>query len=387
MTHMTSQFSRRQLLRALGASAALIGLAPLGGTAWARADDVLDFRKGAAPLLLHFNENSLGMSPKAIAVAQGAVKNAPNRYADSKIAELRSMIARSHGVPEAQVMLGNGSTEVIRAVVTAAAQVNAVVIEPDPTFGDVRRYARAEGMEVITVPVGAGFETDIAAMRARAATVSGPVLINICNPNNPTGTIIDPAALTAWLDAAPDNHLFLIDEAYFDYAKDSAGYMSLTADVAAGRENVVVARTFSKVYGMAGMRIGYGIAAPKTAARLSPFSSTYNMNIGGVSAAITSLKDEAFYEKSLASNARAKGILLDALAELDLAHIPSHTNFVLHRIGSDLDPYKTRMKANGILVGRRMTAEDGWNRISIGTPDEMTEFVRTLMAFRDRGWV
>ncbi len=379
--------SRRKLLGGIGAGALLAGLASPALAFRALEGDTLPFRRDAPQLMLHYNENSLGMSPLATESARLAVKNKANRYADDAIAELRSMIAADHGVPTDQVMLGNGSTGVIRAVVTAAAQVNAAVIEPDPTFGDVQRYAKAEGMAVVTVPVGKGFVTDINAMRAKAEATPGPLLINICNPNNPTGTIVDQAALRDWITSAPPTHLFLIDEAYYDYAVNSDGYASLAADVAAGRENIVVARTFSKIYGMAGMRVGYGIAAPETAKRINPFAATYNLSAAGVAAAITSLKDKTYYGKSLASNARGKAILIDALDRLDLGYIPSHTNFLLHRIGSDLASYQRRMKENNILVGRRMTSEDGWNRLSIGTPAEMTEFVRTLDAFRNRGWV
>jgi len=379
--------SRRRLLGGIGAGAVIAGFGGLSSTLTALEGETLPFRQNVDELLLHFNENSLGMSPRATESARLAVKNAANRYADDAIGELRSMIARDHGVRVDQVTLGNGSTEVIRAVVTAAAQDNATVIEPVPTFGALQRYAKAEGMAVVTVPVGNGFITDINDLRAKAEATPGPLLINICNPNNPTGTIVDGTALRDWISSAPPHHMFLIDEAYFDYAKDSDGYTSFAADVAAGRENVVVARTFSKIYGMAGMRVGYGISAPETANRINAFAANYNLSAAGIAAAVTSMKDEAYYAKSLASNAAGKSILIDALIRLDLNYIPSHTNFLLHRIGSDLASYQRRMKANNIRVGRRMTDEDGWCRLSIGTPTEMTEFVRTLNTFRDKGWV
>lgn len=379
--------SRRKLLGGIGAGAVVAGLGGLALPLSAFEGDTLPFRRGADELLLHFNENSLGMSPLATESARLAVRNKANRYADDAANELRSMIAQNHGVPVEQVTLGNGSTEVIRAVVTAAAQNNATVIEPTPTFGALQGYAKAEGMAVVSVPVGGGFETDIAALRAVAEATAGPLLINICNPNNPTGTIVDQAALKDWVESAPADHLFLIDEAYYDYAKDSDGYASYAADVAAGRENIVVARTFSKIYGMAGMRVGYGISAPQTAKRINAFAANYNLSAAGVAAAITSLGDETYYAKSLASNAAGKAILIDALNQLKLDYVPSHTNFLLHRIGGDLASYQRRMKANNIRVGRRMTVEDGWCRLSIGTPTEMQAFARTLKAFRSNGWV
>jgi histidinol-phosphate aminotransferase len=280
---------------------------------------------------------------------------------------------------------------VIQAVVTMAEGLGAKVIEPTPTFGDVRRYSQAEDLEVIRVPVGKGFETDIAALRAMAEKNSGKtggaLLINLCNPNNPTGTIVDNAALIEWIDDAPQNHIFLIDEAYYEYAQSNPAYQSVLPLIKAGRENVILTRTFSKIYGMAGMRVGYGIAAKETAKETRQFAAGYNLSAPGTAAALTSLADTEFFAKSLKSNQTAKSTLLSALDELGLEHIESNTNFVLHRIDSDLADYAARMRANGITVGRRMTKEDGWNRVSIGTPEEMQVFVQTLKEFRKRAWV
>ena len=246
-------------------------------------------------------------------------------------------------------------------------------------------------MEVIRVPVGKGFETDIAALRAAAdkeqAKTGGALLINICNPNNPTGTIVDNAALKEWIDEAPQNHIFLIDEAYYEYAQLNPAYQSVLPLIQSGRENVILTRTFSKIYGMAGMRVGYGIAAKETARETRQFAAGYNLSAPGTAAALASLADEEFFKASMSSNQSAKSMLLSALDELGLEHIESNTNFVLHRIDSDLADYAARMSANGITVGRRMTREDGWNRLSIGTPEEMREFVQTLKEFRQRGWV
>lgn len=370
----------------LTSSALVVGAGGMFMPAFAQ-NDVLDFRRGADPLLLHFNENSLGMSPKAIKAVQNVAVNGANRYPDKYVADLRETLGARHGVPTQQVILGNGSTEVIQAIVTVAARMGATVIEPSPTFGDVRRYAKAEAMPVVTVPVGGDFVTDINAMRAKATEVGGPLLINICNPNNPTGTIVDSSALFNWVNEAPDNHLFLLDEAYVDYAEQNPAFKSGLELVQAGRENVVVTRTFSKVYGMAGMRIGYGLAAPETAKSVRRFSANFNLSATGSAAALASLDDEAYRVMSVASNARARATLLETLGELGLPHIESNTNFVLHRINSNVKPYQDRMMANGVRVGRRMTDEDGWNRISVGTPDEMIEFARVLRAFRERDWV
>ncbi|MFT4937336.1 MAG: histidinol-phosphate aminotransferase [Paraglaciecola sp.] len=386
MSAYNYQASRRNFIQQFGAGALLLG----GGvfsSAFAQVNSQLEFRLNAKPLWLHFNENSLGMSPLALQAAQLAAQEKGNRYPFATVKLLRETLAERHGVDPEQIILGNGSTEVIQAIVTVAAREKATVLEPSPTFGDVRSYSQAEGLEVIQVPVGKGFITDISALKKRAEGISGPLLINICNPNNPSASIVDNNALVEWINNAPAQHMFLLDEAYVDYALSNPAYSSVLPLIKMGRENLIITRTFSKIYGMAGMRIGYGIAAPATAKRVRPFAAGFNLSATGIAAAMASLSDQAFYKQSLASNQAAKLLLVNTLDELGLEHVPSNTNFVLHRIGSSLKDYTGRMADNGIYVGRRMTTEDNWNRISIGTPPEMQAFAKTLKAFRQKGWV
>ncbi|MFT5135754.1 MAG: histidinol-phosphate aminotransferase [Arenicella sp.] len=379
--------SRRGFIRLCGSSAALFYSGMCSAKSAGLENKLLAFRVNAAPLLLNYNENSLGMSPSAVSAAMQATQNLGNRYPDDLVEQLRETLATLHDVSPKQIILGNGSTEVIQAVVTMAEGRAATVIEPTPTFGDVQRYSQAEDLEVVKVPVGKGFQTDIGALRKKAEEISGTVLINICNPNNPTGSIVDNKSLTDWIMDAPQNHIFLIDEAYYEYAASNPAYSSVLPLIKLGRENVILTRTFSKIYGMAGMRVGYGIAAQKTAEEVRQFAAGYNLSAPGSAAALASLVDTAFFKRSLESNQLAKLILLTALDELGLEYVQSHTNFVLHRINGNLEDYAARMAANGIKVGRRMTSEDGWNRLSVGTPDEMRVFVQTLKAFQEKAWL
>lgn len=336
---------------------------------------------------LHFNENSLGMSPKALAAAKDAIERYGNRYPDGAVDELKNEISKHLGLPAEQLILGNGSTEMLGAVVNYANTQNATVVEPNPTFGDLRSRAQALGMKVIRVEVDESFTTNIEAMKKQINTLKGNVLINLCNPNNPTGTIVNKNALYEWIMNSPARHMFLIDEAYHEYAVANTAYQSALSLIKQGRENVIVTRTFSKIYGLAGMRIGYATAAPETAKKIDALASSFNLSIAGATAAIASLKDQAFFEQSVASNQQAKTILTSTLNTLELPFIESNTNFVLHKINSDLASYSQHMKDNNILVGRRMTKQDGWNRVSIGKPDEMQQFVKTLQLFREKGWV
>lgn len=378
---------RRLLLKGLAAAGLGLVAAPVlslnsDDAAWQLLE-----RVGKPLLPLHFNENSLGMSPKAQAAAKEAVVKVGNRYPDAPVGRLREMLAARNNVTTEQILFGNGSSELLGAAVAYMAQKGATVVEPQPTFGGLRSYAKTFGLKVVSVPVGEDFVTDINALRAKAESVKGPVLVNICNPNNPTGAIVDDKLMSRWIEEAPDNLMFLIDEAYFEYADNQPGYQSALPHILRGKENILLTRTFSKIYGMAGMRIGYGIAAPKTAGALKNFSADWNINVAGIAAAIASLQDDAFFRFSLDSNKQAKQILVNTLDELQLPYVQGHSNFVLHKINSNLSEYNRRMLANNIKVGRPMTRQDDWNRLSIGTPEQMKEFVKVLKIFREKGWV
>lgn len=393
MQYKSQQASRRRFLRqfsyALTAMAGAYAL-PSGRVFAAEtsvADELLALRKDASPLALHFNENPLGMPTRAVEAAYYAANRFGHRYPDDAVRQFTAMLAKANTVTEEQLVLGNGSTEVLGAVVAYAKSINATIIEPTPTFGDVRNRAKTLGVKVVQVETDEDFQTDLDALKKKADSVAGPVVINLCNPNNPTGTIVESNALKEWIMNAADSCTFLIDEAYYEYALQTPGYHSVLPLILEGKENLILTRTFSKIYGMAGMRIGYGIAAPRTAQLLNQFATSYNLSITGIAAAMAALDDTTFYQSSIQSNNQGKQILTAALDELNLRYIPSHTNFVLHKINSDIVSYQRRMQVNAIKVGRRMTAQDGWNRVTIGTPDQMQAFVATLKAFREKGWV
>lgn len=385
--NIPNQISRRQFIQQLGLGAGCLALAANSPLVFANSSQILPFRQNAAPLLLHFNENSLGMSPKALSAATRAIELYGNRYPDASFDAFKNQLAAYHQVKPEQLIFGNGSTEVLQAIATYAARKNATMIEPKPTFGALRDYCKAENMNVIQVPVEQNFAMNIAAMKKQAMAQKGAVLINICNPNNPTGNIVDFQVLFDWINNAPGNHLFLLDEAYFAYAQNNPRYKSGLDLIMQGNDNVVISRTFSKVYGMAGMRIGYGIATTQTANKINPFAAGFNLSAAGIAAASASLDDRQFYTKSIEYNQLSKTLLINTLTELELEYVPSDTNFVLHRIGSPLADYAKHMRQNGIYVGRQMTDDNYWNRLSLGTPDEMANFTKTLFAFRKRGWV
>lgn len=335
------------------------------------------------PIRLASNENALGLSPAARQAVLGSLSEG-NRYPRQARQELIEAIAAAHRVPADHVALGAGSTELLQMAVHAM-PADAVIVVADPTYEDVPQYAAVAGRRVVKVPLQPDWSHDLDRMRAAAEAAPGEALVFICNPNNPTGTLTSCDALDAWIRAADARITFLVDEAYFEYAEDR-GYRSAQGWIAT-RPNVVVLRTFSKIHAMAGMRLGYLLAQPATARRLRAWACNNNANQLVLVAGRASLADTAFHERSLSTHRAARRILIECLDELGLEHLPSHTNFVMHRITGDLATYIARMRERGILVGRQFPPLTTWSRVTIGLPEEMTEFAAELRGFRARGSV
>jgi histidinol-phosphate aminotransferase len=214
----------------------------------------------------------------------------------------------------------------------------------------------------------------------------GPALVYLSNPSNPVGTLIRKAELARFVAELPQRVSLVLDEAYHEYAVGDPEYTSLLEQTS-DHPNVIVTRTFSKVHGMAGLRIGYGVAHATTAQRLRSCAIHHNANHLSVYAALASLGDGEHVARSLRANADTMAFVTSALDELDLAHLPSRTNFVTHQIRGDVSEYVARMRDERIWVGRPFPPLDGWNRLSIGSRADMEQFVDTLRLFRERGWV
>ncbi len=331
----------------------------------------------AKPLRLNSNENPLGLSPAARRAVSESLDNA-NRYPREGRERLIDAIAAHHRVPRESVVLGHGSTEVLQMAVQASGGPRTSVLTAEPTFEDVPRYSRPLGSRVETVPLDHAWAHDIGRMRERARDLAarGPVLVFICNPNNPTGTLTPSADVEVWIREAPAGVTFLVDEAYVEYAEDPA-YRSADRMVL-DHPNLVVTRTFSKIYGMAGMRLGYALAHPETAALLRSWAAQNNANHLALAAGLASFGDQEWIDRSLAVNRRGREILTVALNELGLEHLPSHANFMMHHVPGRLDTWIRRMRERGVLVGRPFPPMLNYNRVSIGLPEEMERFADIL---------
>lgn len=344
-------------------------------------------------LRLDFNENSLGMSASAKEAILTALDGA-SRYPDKQRAKLMTKVAAFNGVPENQVLLGNGSIESIRAVVQMLhdkdlkTDVGFQLIIPDPTFGCAELYAISLSVPVVKVPLTRDdYDLDYDNLQKAATEFDGISLFYLCNPNNPTAIITATDTLKAWIKNAPKNHYFLLDEAYFGYVTDPSFESGVEWVKQGLSDNLIVVRTFSKLFGLAGLRVGYAIANPQLIAEIGSLMSTDNINISGAVAAIATLEDEAFLARSLQTTNQARQMMETALDKLGLRYLPSQTNFIFYKVNGDVQTYIDRMKEHGIAVGREFPSIPGFNRITLGTPEEMMVVIDTLQLFREKGWV
>lgn len=332
---------------------------------------------------LNGNENALGPAPAAREAIGKAIR-VSNRYPIAEAAELTAQIAGQHGIPPESVLLGNGSSEILRLAVQVLVKRNPLVVTAQPTYEAVGRQALALGIEVKQVPLTNDYCHDLDRMKLLSDAHSGEALVYFCNPNNPTATLTPTQEIHDWVDSEPADTRFIIDEAYFEYVDDSQ-YTSMIP-LALRNQNLLVARTFSKVYALAGLRIGYAVAHPELIKRVSSLTRL-NTNTMALAAAHASLADPNFVYQSIRSNRESKQIVTDTLKDLNLPFLPSHTNFVMHRLAGSIRGYIRRMEDHGILVGRPFPPFDNYCRVSLGLPSEMKEYSAKMRQFRTRGWI
>lgn len=332
---------------------------------------------------LNSNENPLGLSPSARMAVEKGIAEA-NRYPDAAREQLADALALRLGVKSENIVLGNGSTEILQIIVQASNAPQGRLVMADPTFEAISFYQRTLTYTTEKVPLTSSFAHDIQQMKDRVAAGKGPAVVYLCNPNNPTGTLTSSAEIDAWIAAAPETVLFAVDEAYLEYV-EAPGYWSALKWIQ-DRPNVIVARTFSKIYGMAGMRLGYAVAHPETARRLREFLTWDNANSLALAAGLACLADEGLEARGRAVNEVALTRTRNCLDELDLDYLPSHTNFLMHRIEGDVKDYIGRMRDRGLHVGRPFPALPSYNRLSMGLPEEMEIWAETLKDFRQKGW-
>lgn len=338
------------------------------------------------PLLLCFNENPFGMSRKAKEAA-GRALEAASRYPFIRNEALREACARFMGGKPENIMMTYGSAEAIRASIEAYLGENPQVVVPELSYSDGESCALRNGLAPVKIPMGPDWSVDIDAMKKAVQEFEGSSVVYLANPSNPTSTITDSVKLNDWIRSKPANTLFVIDEAYAEFVDDPS-FVSAKTLVDEGLDNLVVTKTFSKIFALAGLRVGFAYAVPSVIEKVRRrVAYDIMMPIAAIEAALAEIDDQEFFEISRVENRVARKILTDCLDELGIEYLPSQTNFVFVNLKAALEPFADRMRAEHILVGRAFPPALEWCRISVGTVDEMKWFAKTMKEFRAKGWV
>lgn len=390
---VSNTVSRRRFVGRLGLSLGYLGLAPRS-QAWTRSatglHETLNSAGGTAVLhralappdeydsfaKLGFNENPYGPPESVLAAMTRAFKYA-NRYGypDGSILE---KIAAHHGVKADNVLLGAGSGEILDVVGSTFLQRGKKVIGVEPTFSSVYEHATGIKADAIRLPLKQDYRQDIPAMIHAAKTYYRDLgFLYLCNPNNPTGAIVTRDEVRQLLDAIPEDVPVLVDEAYHHFVED-ANYATSVPYVIEGRQ-VIVTRTFSKIAGLAGMRLGYGIAPRDLIDRMRPYSmGSINAVVkwGGVAA----LADVESQHRVRNVTLQLRRKTAAELASLGYTVLPSETNFFMVHLGRRVQPVIDEFRKRGVLVGRPFPPMVEHLRVSVGTADEMERFMTAFKA-------
>ena len=328
------------------------------------------------------NENPLGM-PKSAQDAMLAAAADLGRYPDSNGFELKKVLSASLDVPADWITLGNGSNDILELAARAVAQLGDDIIFSRHAFAVYPLASQAVGARAIEVAPTASYGHDLPAM-LKAVQSSGDKakLVFVANPNNPTGSYLQPAEIEAFLQAVPTNVVVVLDEAYNEYLAPEQRYDAIAW--VKRFPNMILSRSFSKAYGLAGLRIGYGVAQPALTDLLNRIRQPFNVNSLAQAAAIAAFQDSAFLQQGYEVNRAGYLQLTQAFTEMGLTYLPSAGNFVLVKVGED-DEAGVRVNLallkRGIIV--RPVGNYGlpkWLRISIGLPEENAAFIN---AFRE----
>ena len=303
---------------------------------------------------------------------QDAVRTAAFRYPEPEADALRVAVARVHRVPPDQIVLGCGASEILRTAANAFLGVRKKLIVAQPTYGLMAECARAAGADVVAVPLTRAYAHDLTAMLARCDSSTG--LVYVCNPNNPTGTLTHRRDLEAFVRQLPERAFVLIDEAYHQYlgdAPDDASFVDRRVD----DERVIVVRSFSTVFGLAGLRVGYAVASREAAGLLAARRLADNVNIVAAKAAIAALDDPEHVRLSVARNTDDRQEFYNQCHARMLKPIDSVTNFLMMNTAAPAGQVIEHFRKNGVLIAP-VPGFDSSIRVSLGTPPEMAAFWR-----------
>jgi histidinol-phosphate aminotransferase len=371
----TISISRRRFAQLLGAGAACAVVKPV----FSLAVEPAARSTITSVVRLSANENPYGPSPKALKAMNDAF-DLSCRYPDEHNDLLIDALAKINGVNRDQILLGDGSGEILNLCAETFTGPTAsnkkgrgTLVVADPTFEAIVNNASVNGAEVMKVPLTRSFSHDLPKMAAAAKEG----LVYVCNPNNPTASITPKNELREFIAKTPRQTMILVDEAYYHYA-DSADYESVIPLIK-DYPNLIVARTFSKIYGMAGLRCGYSVAQRETIERMRPHQMWDSVNIMALAAATVSLNDPDQVANGKRLNSEAKTFVTGELDKMGYKQIPSQANFLMIDVKRPVVPLIQAMKQRNVQVGRLFPALPNHMRVTIGKKAEMESF---LSAFR-----
>lgn len=358
--------NRRQWLRKATTALAGISIAP---SLFATEKEKY---RAAGIILLNSNENAYGPSAATRKAMNDALVNS-NRYPDEQIPVLKKQIAEFWGVETGNILLGAGSSEILGLTSLLVSSTKGHIITAEPSYRVWNGQAESFGLQFKRIPLANDKTLSLDSMMS--VMDKDTRMMYVCNPNNPVGTYVDDHLLRAFVTECSKKTMVLVDEAYTEFAS-----LPSLKDIAVSNPNVIVAKTFSKIYGLAGARVGYAIAHADTIKKLSAFQPWPDVSVSVVSAAAASaaLKDQQFVKDCREKTAQARRLCYDCFKQLSLEYISSHTSFILFNIGKIGTDFSQKMQAKNIYVQYRDHFGGKWCRVSMGTIEEMQTFCSAL---------
>ncbi|TWR31114.1 histidinol-phosphate aminotransferase family protein [Mucilaginibacter pallidiroseus] len=316
------------------------------------------------------NENPFGPSEAAKKAMTDAMALS-YQYPFRSVSDLTGKIAKYEGISQRTIVVDAGSTPLLHAAALLYTKGGKSVISGDPSYDDLPSYAEDFESKWIKVPLTADYKLDLDAMEAMVDDKTG--LVYICNPNNPTATVVDTAKLKSFCERVSKKTMVFVDEAYIDYMPDAQA-ASMISQIKAGN-NIIIARTFSKLYGFAGLRLGYAIAQPDTIKQLKRYSSGgFGVSAPTLAAANAAYREEAFLADALKKTNASKEYLYAVLKKEGYEYIPSSANFVMFPLKMDGQKFSAEMMKRGVGIRNWKFNDKDWCRVSIGRMDEMEAF-------------
>lgn len=320
------------------------------------------------------NENQLGPSPKAVEAVKREAENI-NMYPDPGAMELRKAIAEKYGVEVDNIVVGNGGEHILEVIAHTFIDEGDEIIEADTTFTILGIAVELLGGKRVKVPID-GYKQDL---KGFVENISHRTkLIYVCNPNNPLGNVVPKEEVEYLVENIPEDVVIVFDEAYYDFAKVNPDYPE-TTDYLKKKPNIIILRTFSKVTGIAGVRVGFVITSKEIATEMSKVKGTFYVNRLAQAAAIGALQDEEHIKKTVELNYKSLGMMEEAFDEMGLEYVKSNANFIFVNVNKDSKMVSEELLKKGIIVkAGDIWGWDTWLRVSTGTIEQTEKFLAAL---------